>query len=109
VNPTEILLGEISRQNLVGCQVAPLSTNQTHQNRTRQLDKLNRQSEEKEAAGRAIKRNTAIKVNDDTIRSANHIGQLVFNKDQERAKNAWDLFYSGKLTFPKNKKPFFFI
>jgi hypothetical protein len=57
-----------------------------------------------EAAGRAIRRNTDIRVNDDTIRAvANHVGSLVFEKDKERAEQAWALYNSAKIVFPKTK------
>jgi hypothetical protein len=35
---------------------------------------------------------------------ANHIGQVVFEEEQNRAELAWKLLQSGKLTFPTTKK-----
>jgi hypothetical protein len=60
-----------------------------------------------EGAEEAIKRNTKIVVDADTIRGvANHIGNLVFQEDQAKADYAWNLLNDGQLDFPDKKKPY---
>jgi hypothetical protein len=60
-------------------------------------------------ASKEIKRNTAINLNEDTIRSvANTIGALVFRRDIARTEESWTLFNSGRLIFPQKKKDYDF-
>jgi hypothetical protein len=60
-------------------------------------------------ASKEIKRNTAININEDTIRSvANTIGSLVFRRDIARAEESWALLNSGRLIFPQKKKDYDF-
>ena len=58
-----------------------------------------------DGAKKAMQRNTMINVNEDTMRSvANHIGSLVFEAEKANAKAAWDMFETGRLNFPKEKR-----
>jgi hypothetical protein len=59
-----------------------------------------------EAAGKALRRGTPIKVGDDTIRFvADCVGSLVFLIDSAKADLAWDKFQAAQLRFPDKKKP----
>jgi hypothetical protein len=58
-----------------------------------------------EAAGRVLRRNTLVDVQDDTVRAvANHVGALVFKEDEVRAETAWNELISGQLRFPTAKQ-----
>jgi hypothetical protein len=61
------------------------------------------------AATRAINRNTAIQVKEDTVRAvANHVGSLVFEAEKARSDKIWGESQSGRMSFPAKKKDYDF-
>jgi hypothetical protein len=60
-----------------------------------------------DSAGQAIKRNTDIVVDEETIRSVvNHCGYLVFKEDKLAVEHAWTQLQSGNIRFPAINKDF---
>ena len=63
-----------------------------------------------QAAEEALFKSRKIRINDDTIRLiTNTVGELVFKKDYEDAKTAYNKMTTGKLSFPYNKPGVLYI
>jgi len=63
-----------------------------------------------QAAEEALFRARGIRINDDTVRHiTNTIGGIVFEKDCENAKSAYEKITSGKLSFPYKKSGILYI